>query len=421
VAIRFISATCLQSMKGKGKKGALGKGAKLLSWGNNDCDWVSLPAVGNSGGILSLWRKSLGPVVFSFTGDGFIGVCLDLVDKHVRCCVINVYAKCNIVDKRRLWSDLLMTKRGFGDIVWCIVGDFNSVVDSSERRGVVVGAVHSQSREMREFGQFLEELEVVDLPLIGRSFTWFHPNGITMSRLDRILVSTDWIPLWGNPNVWVASRDVSDHCPLFLRYDSTDWGPKPFRFNNFWLKNNNFRALVINTWEAQNFSGWMGYILKDRLKGLKIVIKNWNGEVYGKPVERKRSLVEKIKVLDLKSEQVGISDEEVEVRRRLFDELWVVLKSIDASSFQRSRARWLKEGDANTKYFHAHVKARGRRNNISALLTEDGWVEGPTNVRQAVVSFFQQHFATTAWERPTLEGVDFPLLSEESNSRNNFV
>ncbi|GAU09987.1 hypothetical protein TSUD_393040 [Trifolium subterraneum] len=348
--------------------------------------------------------------------DGFVGVCLDLVDLQVRVCVINVYAKCNLSDKRRLWSDLLMTKRGFGDIVWCIVGDFNSVLDTSERRGIALGAAHSPTREMMEFGQFMEDLELVDLPFIGRRFTWFHPNGTTMSRLDRVLVSLDWIPLWGNPNAWVAPRDVSDHCPIILRYDSTDWGPKPFRFNNFWLKHNNFRTLVKDTWEAQQFTGWMGYILKDRLKGLKIAIKNWNGVVYGKPVERKNSLVEKIKALDLKSEQVGISGEEVATRKKLFDELWVVLKSIDASIFQRSRARWLKEGDANTKYFHSQVKARGRINKVSALLTDNGWVEGPINVRQATLSFFQHHFASTEWERPTLDGVGFPVLSDDCNS-----
>jgi hypothetical protein len=71
-------------------------------WGNADCDWVSLTAVGNSGGILSIWRKSFASLVFSIVGDGFIGVCLDLIEKQIRVCVINVYAKCSLADKRRL-------------------------------------------------------------------------------------------------------------------------------------------------------------------------------------------------------------------------------------------------------------------------------------------------------------------------------
>ncbi|MCH80013.1 LINE-1 reverse transcriptase like, partial [Trifolium medium] len=385
-------------------------------WGSAECDWVALPAVGNSGGILSIWRKSLGSVVFSFSGDGFVGVCLDLVEKQVRCGVINVYAKCNLVDKRRLWSDILMTTRGFGGVVWCVVGDFNSVIDLTERRGVGSNVTNFPSREMVEFGQFLSDLELVDMPITGRQFTWSHPNGITMSRLDRILLSSDWFLLWGNPNVWVAPRDVSDHCPLILRYDSADWGAKPFRFNNFWLKNNQFKELIAKTWERQHVSGWMGYILKDRLKDLKVVIKRWNSETYGKPDVRKKMLVEHIKDLDVKSETTGISAEEVEMRKRLFVDLWTLLKSIDASIFQRSRSRWIKEGDANTSYFHARVNARGRRNLIVALQTENGLVEGPANVRQATVSFYKQHFSKEEWKRPTLDGVVFPVLSEENNS-----
>ncbi|GAU41880.1 hypothetical protein TSUD_367450 [Trifolium subterraneum] len=94
----------------------------------------------------------------------------------------------------------------------------------------------------------------------------------------------------------------------------------------------------------------------------------------------------------------------------------MLLKTIDASIFQRSRVKWLKEGDANSKYFHSTVKTRGRVNKISALLTESSWVEGPSNVRQATISFFQNHFANVEWERPTLDGLEFPMLSDDSNN-----
>jgi hypothetical protein len=170
-------------------------------WGSDDCDWFHLPAVGNSGGILSIWRKSLYSVVFSFTGCGFVGVCLDVVQDQSRCYVLNVYAKCNLSDKRCLWREVIMSKRGFGGAFWCVVGDFNSVRGTGERRGSRNEAMLSQSREMIEFDNFLEELELSDMPLIGRRFTWVHPNGVTMSRLDRILLSEDWMAKWRNPNV----------------------------------------------------------------------------------------------------------------------------------------------------------------------------------------------------------------------------
>jgi hypothetical protein len=381
-------------------------------WGNADCDWAFLPAVGNSGGILSIWKKSLGPVAFSVMGE-VVGVCLDLVDKSVRCCIINVYAKCNIADKRRLWREVLMTRRGFGEVAWCIVGDFNSVLNANERRGVRL--INTITNEMVEFGNFVSVMEMIDMPLLGRQFTWFHANGFTMSRLDRILLSNDWLALWGCPSVWVASRDVSDHCPLVLKYNSDDWGPKPFRFNNYWLKNKNFKELVVTSWTNQHVSGWMGFVLKEKLKGLKSVLKRWSKEVYGKPEETKQKLVELIKLLDLKSEDGGLSDAEVATRKRLFEELWEVLKIIDASIFQRSRSKWLREGDTNSKYFHGCINARKRMNTISAINTPHGWVEGSVGVREATVSFFKNHFSSEGWTRPTLDGVEFPVLSEDDN------
>lgn len=307
-----------------------------------------------------------------------------------------------------------MTRRGFGDIAWCIVGDFNSVINTNERRGVGLGS--GVSREVEEFGNFLRELEMFDLPLLGRQFTWFHPNGITMSQLDRILLSADWLSIWGYPTVWVASRDVSDHCPLILRYSNVDWGPKPFRFNNYWINNKEFKELVINTWHSQHFSGWMGFVLKERLKGIKGVIREWSKEVYGKPVEAKNRLVDQIKVLDLKSEGVGLSGEEVATRKHLFEELWVVLKSIDATIFQRARSKWLREGDTNSKYFHVCIKSRRNMNSIAALNTPLGWVEGPNEVRAATVSFFKNLFSKEEWDRLTLDGVVFPTLSEGENN-----
>ncbi|MCI18675.1 hypothetical protein A2U01_0039830, partial [Trifolium medium] len=38
-------------------------------WGNEDCDWIALPAIGNSGGILSVWDKGKASRVFHFSGE----------------------------------------------------------------------------------------------------------------------------------------------------------------------------------------------------------------------------------------------------------------------------------------------------------------------------------------------------------------
>ncbi|MCI39337.1 putative transposon TX1 protein, partial [Trifolium medium] len=100
-----------------------------------------------------------------------------------------------------------------------------------------------------------------------------------MSRLDRVLVSDNWLVEWGAVSLWGLKRDVSDHCPIIVRYDDHDWGPKPFRFNNHWLLNNSFVKVVEKEWASYQVSGWSGYVLKEKMKKLKVALRKWNKEV----------------------------------------------------------------------------------------------------------------------------------------------
>ncbi|MCI24304.1 frigida-LIKE protein, partial [Trifolium medium] len=63
---------------------------------------------------------------------------------------------------------------------------------------------------------------------------------------------------WGNVSLWGLNRDVSDPCPIMVKYDGLDCGPKPFRFNNFWLNNKAFYKVVEEAWNSYQSRGWMG-------------------------------------------------------------------------------------------------------------------------------------------------------------------
>jgi hypothetical protein len=104
-------------------------------WGGEDCSWAFLPSVGNSGGIISIWRKSSSTLIFTFMGEVFVGVFLEWGVHKELCYVVNVYSKCDLASKRRLWSNINMSKCGFGSGMWCVVGDFNAVCRPEERRG----------------------------------------------------------------------------------------------------------------------------------------------------------------------------------------------------------------------------------------------------------------------------------------------
>jgi hypothetical protein len=224
------------------------------------------------------------------------------------------------------------------------------------------------------FNEVVEDLEVEDVNLVGRKFTWFHPNGLSMSRIYRALVSEKWGKYWGICFLWALPRYVSDHCPLVLKTDTTDWGPKPFWFNNHWLENWKFKKVVERAWGNHDGSGWMRCVLKSKLKGLKGDIREWNKVEYGNVEMRLVSLRDDIEELDAKSEMGMLTMQEVEDRRLKFAELWRLWKSKESMLLQMSKSKWLKEGDANSKYFHRCIKSRALRNGIKTLNVGNKWV-----------------------------------------------
>lgn len=62
----------------------------------------------------------------------------------------------------------------------------------------------------------------------------YKADGSTMSRLDRFLLSEEWLNEWPELSQWGLKRSVSDHCAVILKERDINWGPKPFRMMKCW-------------------------------------------------------------------------------------------------------------------------------------------------------------------------------------------
>jgi hypothetical protein len=83
--------------------------------------------------------------------------------------------------------------------------------------------------------------------------------------------------------------------------------------------------------------------------------------------------------------------------RRLEDklqkELYDILRKEELMWFQRSRAKWLSDGDRNTRYYHVKTVNRRRQNNVIMLRDDSGsWVDNVDQLQSMVNNFYKQLF-----------------------------
>lgn len=83
--------------------------------------------------------------------------------------------------------------------------------------------------------------------------------------------------------------------------------------------------------------------------------------------------LEVILLLDLAQESRQLNQAELRLRRGLKDRILGLAIVERARKKQASRVTYLKEGDANTKFFHIKMNARRRKNFIQRLRIGNTW------------------------------------------------
>jgi hypothetical protein len=124
-------------------------------------------------------------------------------------------------------------------------------------------------------------MEVIDLPVLGKKYSWFSAGGKSMSRIDRFLLSDGLVTKLGCSGQWIGDRDISDHCPIWLIVPPKNWGPKPFCVINGWFDHPDFLPFVESCWKSFLVHGKKAFVLKEKFRLLKECFCKWNKEVFG--------------------------------------------------------------------------------------------------------------------------------------------
>ena len=205
------------------------------------------------------------------------------------------------------------------------------------------------------FNDTLDRLGVVELPLLDRLFTWTNKQANPiLARLDRAFVNTEQCTAFPNTTLTSLVRPTSDHTPLLITISSTTPKSSLFRFENAWLHQPTFLSAVLHAWrDAPAHSDAAGQ-LASCLKMTRASAKVW-ARRYRAPPALIHNCKFLIMLFDFLEETRNLSVQESAVRYMSQEQLAQAIKVQAAYWKQRGKRKALREGDSNTKFFHAHT------------------------------------------------------------------
>uniref|UniRef100_A0A2N9IH31 Reverse transcriptase domain-containing protein n=1 Tax=Fagus sylvatica TaxID=28930 RepID=A0A2N9IH31_FAGSY len=413
----FVCAICSRLWKAdiiclqETKLAAIDRKVIQSLWGNQHVDWISLGSNGAAGGILLMWDKRVVEKVDEAAGYYSLSCKFRNVIDQFEWIFTGVYGP-NLDSERGLLWEELSGLLSWWDAPCCIGGDFNVVRFPREKSGMV-----SFNSAMHEFNDFKSECGLMDIQLEGGLFTWSNNRDVpAMSRIDRFLFSPAWVDHFGLVNQHRLPRLLSDHFPIRLDCGQIVRGKIPFRFENMWLKVEGFVDRVKDWWASYSFPGSPSQILASKLKALKVDLKQWNMNEFGNVHFKYQKLLLSLHELETLGESRVLSEAEKTERTRLISEIETTIYLEEICWRQKSRVKWLKEGDKNTKYFHTVANSH-RRHNFIRQLSINGVLSTNQDVIRAEISGFYQHlYIEDITCRPFLDGLPFSSISSEEAS-----
>ncbi|XP_021828885.1 uncharacterized protein LOC110769256, partial [Prunus avium] len=336
--------------------------------------------IGFSGGLWLMWDDSRVKVEIIGTHDQAISACISWPGQ-TPWIFTAVYAKPCGFKRDKLWEYLSFVE-GCHNLPWLLAGDFNDMLNKSDKLG---GA---PIRRLRGFKPWFDQHAMCDLGFSGPKYTW--TNKKVLERIDRAVCNTQWRSLFADAHVIHLPRTKSDHSPLKICFKSKfSSSPlnRPFRFEAMWLKHENFPEFIAQNWELSYGSAL------DKSCALVEPLKQWNLSVFGHLKQKKARILARLAGLQ-KALHQGPNTFLINLESILVADFNYILDQEAMFWRQKSRVKWLQEGDRNTKFFHLSTIIRRRRNKIDRLKNDAGlWVEESDGIKNLAMQYFSELFS----------------------------
>ncbi|KAM6558351.1 hypothetical protein CsatA_027590 [Cannabis sativa] len=365
-------------------------------------------ARGLAGGSCLMWNNSIDMVV-NYFAEGFFEA--TVWDNHTQLNwkLYAVYGTPYIGAKETFWESL-ETEISLCHMPWVLIGDLNCISNQEEKSG----GRRVTANDTKWLSNFMEASGGVDLQFIGNKYTWQNnrfSGGLIRERLDRAIVSSDWLMEYASAGVRNMPISISDHAPIILdTHLFASRGFIPFRFFEAWSWEESCKQEVALAWSSSGNDtvSFIRNIDKSR-RAIQVWKKNHTslneGEI--KHLECRLQWIQNQPISDL------LKEEEARIHALISDS-WLKLESMWR---QKSRETWLSLGDKNTRFFHAATVIRKRRNSIWSIKDKGGRVwKDKKHIAEIINQHFQELFSSS---NPLINGDFDDLFNTRIDSQSN--
>ncbi|KAL9686800.1 hypothetical protein QQ045_031193 [Rhodiola kirilowii] len=167
-----------------------------------------------------------------------------------------------------------------------------------------------------------------------------------------------------------------------------------FKFVGAWTEHENFQDIVKTSWAQKAHSNpLLNFALK--LKRLRRVLRKWNWEQFRDVNLKLRQLTKRVELLELELQNRTAAVSKSTLNRAK-DELASYLRYQYAILEEKSKTKWLTDGDRNSSFFHASIKARHSHNKMKLELADGSFSEDPDIIGNKAVTYFLGLFRLTS-------------------------
>ena len=199
----------------------------------------TVPPVGLAGGLLLSWRDDI-QVDILYSSSNIIDTRIEAYGTS--CFVSFIYGAPNPADRPLLWSKLTELGEERED-AWLLTGDFNDLLDNSEK----VGGLARWKGSFLSFRSFVSQMGLWDLQHSGNHLSWrvTRYNYFIQSRLDRAMANCSCFEAFPAGSCEYLRFEGSDHRPVVIHFDVKRQRKKGlFRFDRRLKEKPEIRKLV---------------------------------------------------------------------------------------------------------------------------------------------------------------------------------